>query len=189
MLQLRAKNMPLRSEYIFPHSERRRAPTAWSIGIRLSSRSAFSQPARRTTLHCAFAITERGRRVREGKCRFREIYLNRRGQLDSTLEGRAKRERGRGEGTCVRNGLVNCFKRRHSIFNFENNSRRQSGICESERGVLSSPGRAQRVDLGTDKSVHCSLSVYRVAQIFCSGGLRGCGDSVRSFILASKATQ
>ena len=170
MLQLRAKNMPLRSEYIFPHSRRERQ--SWrEVRQRgpsgFASRPVSQQPAKRTILlHCACAITERGRRRREGKCRFREIYLNRRGQLDSTLEGRAKREEGGREGTCVRNGLVNCFKRRHSIFNFENNSRRQSGICESERGVLSSPGRAQRVDLGTDKSVHCSLSVYRAAQIF-----------------------
>ena len=93
------------------------------------------------------------------------------------------------EGTCVRNGLVNCFKRRHSIFNFENNSRQKSGICESERGVLSSPGRAQRVDLGTDKSVHCSLSVYRVAQIFCLGGFSECGDSLTYLILGSRTTQ
>ena len=169
MLQLRAKNMPLRSEYIFP-IRRGRKREGWRelaqdgpselgevrrLNAPRSLRHSFTHHTRTTAEATLYSNGARRRRER-GKCRFRKIYLNRRGQLNC---GR-KRKRKREEGTCVRNVLVNCFKRRHSIFfNFENNSRRR-------RSVLPLRGEgAQRVDLGADKSVHCSLPVYRVAQV------------------------
>ena len=114
-----------------------RACTRWSI--RIGRGSEAQRPSIATSLiHTSHSHNRRGdtlysngarRRRERGKCRFRKIYLNRRGQLN------CGRKRKREEGTCVRNVLVNCFKRRHSIFNFENNSR--------PRSVLSlSPGRA-----------------------------------------------